>query len=152
MKKLKTISFIAGLVLLSTLMACGGAIVGVKKQRQAELNMNFYQRWVNAYEEQGGNSTLNIFRPGDSQAYSQGGFRMEYEFNPNGECAYKDKNSGNMWQCVYTKIGKKVYLYNQQGQLLRHLIFTLVEEPSQDKMRLTYGIKGPAKKEEKAKK
>jgi len=149
---LKTIRFIVGLVLLSTLTACGGATVGVKEEKRAELNMNFYQRWVNAYEEQGGNPTLNIFRPADSQAFSQGGFRMEYEFKTSGECAYKDKNSGNMWHCVYTKIGKKVYLYNQQGQLLSHLIFTLVEEPSQDKMRLTYGIKAPVKKEEKTKK
>ncbi len=138
-----------GAVLLLTLTACGG--VGVKEEKRAELNTNFYQRWVNAYEEQGGNPTLNIFRPADSQDFSQGGFRMEYDFNTSGECAYKDKNTGNMWPCVYTKIGKKVYLYNQQGRLLKHLIFTLIEEPSQDKMRLTYGIKAPVKKEEKTK-
>jgi len=145
-------SLVIGGVLLSTLTACGGVGVGVKEEKQAQLNTNFYQRWVNAYEEQGGNPAFNVFRPADSQDFSQGGFRMEYDFRTNGECSYKDKNSGSMWRCVFTKIGKKVYLYNQQGQLLSHLIFTLVEEPSQDRMRLTYGIKKPVKKEATAKK
>lgn len=120
--------------------------------KRAPINTNFYQNWVHSYEEQNGNPTLNIFRPAGSQEFSPGGFRMEYAFNTNGECSYKDKNSSNMFNCVFTKIGKKVYLYDIQGKLLSHMIFTLVEEPSANQMSFTYGIKAPVKKEEPKKK
>lgn len=152
MKTIKTIIGVAVLLSLSGCVATNNAAVGngsAKSQNRAPLNTNFYQHWVNAYEEQGGNSTLNIFRPVGSKDFSQGGFRMEFDFKPDGTCAYKDANSGNMWRCVYTKIGKKVYLYNHQGALLSDLIFTLVEEPRQDQMRLTYGILSAIKKEKK---
>jgi hypothetical protein len=151
---MKTIKYIMGAAVLLTLSACvatNNAAVGkgssAKSQNRAPLNTNFYQHWVNAYEEQGGNATLNIFRPVGSQDFSHGGFRMELDFKPDGTCRYKDANSGNMWRCVYTKIGKKVYMYNHQGGLLGDLIFTLVEEPRADKMRLTYGILSAIKKE-----
>jgi len=160
MKKISTIIGLSTVLILSGCIASqrqvekntqvtkGGAPIatGVVKP----LNTAFHQHWINAYEEQGGNATLNIFGPAGSQDFSQGGFRMELDFKPDGTCRYKDANSGNMWRCVYTKIGKKVYMYNHQGALLGDLIFTLVEEPRQNMMRLTYGILSPIKKEKPA--
>jgi len=150
---------IIGMIMLLALTGCvatNNAAVGkganAKSQKRAQLNTNFYQHWVNSYEEQGGNPSLNIFRPAGSRDFSSGGFRMELDFKPDGTCRYKDANTGNMWRCVYTKIGKKVYMYNQQGGLLGDLIFTLVEEPRQDMMRLTYGIISAIKKEKPANK
>jgi len=145
--------FLAGVTLLFSLTSCTetGGEGEAGQANRATVNTNFYQRWVHSYEEQNGNPTPNIFRPAGSVESSEGGFRMEYAFDMNGECIYKDKNSASMKNCVFTKIGKKVYLYDAQGKLLSHLIFTLVEEPSVDRMRFTYGIKAPVKKE-KAKK
>ena len=155
MKTIKVSLWMTILLMLSGCVATNNAAIGeagtgAKPQNRAQLNSNFYQHWVNAYEEQGGNTRLNIFRPAGSQDFSQGGFRMELDFKPDGTCRYKDVNSGNMWRCVYTKIGKKVYMYNHQGGLLGDLIFTLVEEPRQDMMRLTYGILSAIKKEKPA--
>ncbi len=161
---MKAIISITGLTILMMLSGCMASQRQVEKNAQAvkgggiakvdgvvkPLNTAFHQHWINAYEEQGGNTTLNIFRPVDSKDFSQGGFRMEFDFKPDGSCSYKDANSGNMWRCVYTKIGKKVYLYNNQGAILSDLIFTLVEEPRQDMMRLSYGILSPIKKEKSA--
>lgn len=156
---MKIANWIAGLTALLILSGCvatsqkgtQGTKNGIPAAKGAvkPLNTAFHQHWINSYEEQGGNATLNIFRPAGSKDFSQGGFRMEFDFKPDGTCAYKDVNSGNMWRCVYTKIGKKVYLYNHQGVLLSDLIFTLVEEPRQDQMRLTYGILSGIKKEQK---
>ena len=159
---MKTINWVVGLSITLVLSGCIASQRQVEKNTQVTkggvpiakgavkpLDTAFHQHWINSYEEQGGNTTLNIFRPADSKDFSQGGFRMAFDFKPDGTCAYKDVNSGNMWQCVYTKIGKKVYLYNNQGAILSDLIFTLVEEPRQDQMRLTYGIISAIKKEKK---
>lgn len=146
---MKIQSFVVGVTLLFLLTSCtemdGEGVI--EQTKRATVNTNFYQRWVHSYEEQNGNPTPNIFRPAGSIESSDGGFRMEYAFDTNGECIYKDKSTASMRNCVYTKIGKKVYLYDAQGKLLNHLIFTLVEEPTAEKMRFTYGVKAPVKKE-----
>ena len=133
------------LVLLSIfLSACAGKegseSVGGSK---AVDNMNFYQHWVHSYEEQNGDKTLNIFRPKGSREFPASRFRMEFAFDSSGQCNYKflsPTDRHEMRNCVYTKIGNKVYLYNDAGKLLSHLSFTLKKPTTADLMQMSYGI------------
>lgn len=109
---------------------------------------HFYQHWVNAYEEQ--TAGKMVFRPKGSQEFPVSRFRMEYVFNNDGSCQYKylspvDKHE--MKSCVYTKVGNKVYVYNDSGRVVPELSFTLSASPSKDVMQFTKGIEAsvPAK-------
>lgn len=110
---------------------------------RAKDNMNFYQHWIHSYEEQNGNKKINIFRPASSQEFPPSHFRMEFSFNQSGQCHYKflsPTDQHEMRKCVYTKIEKKIYIYNDAGKLLPHLSFTLIEKAKSNIMRMSYGI------------
>lgn len=107
---------------------------------------HFYQHWVNAYEEQ--TAGKMVFRPKGSKEFPASRFRMEYVFNNDGSCQYKylspiDKHE--MKSCVYTKVGNKVYVYNDSGRVVPDLSFTLSDNPTQDVMIFTKGIEDPIK-------
>ncbi len=143
-----------GLVALMFLTACGG--VAVKEEAKKEvINTNFYQHWVHSYEEQNGDKKINIFRPKGSRDFPAARFRMEFAFDTSGQCVYKflsPTDRHELRNCVYTKIGNKVYLYNEDGKLLSHLGFTLSSTTTADMMKMSYGIAKPVAKENKAKK
>lgn len=107
---------------------------------------HFYQHWVNAYEEQ--TAGKMIFRPKGSQEFPASRFRMEYVFKNDGSCQYKylspiDKHE--MKSCVYTKVGNKVYVYNDSGRVVPDLSFTLSAPASKDVMLFTKGVAAPVK-------
>lgn len=111
-------------------------------------NTNFYAHWVHSFEEQNGQKTPNIFRVKDSRQFPPSRFRMEFGFDPNGQCNYKylsPVDAHEMRDCVYTKIGNKVYIYDQAGALLKHISFTLQSPASKDRMVMTYGVAEPVK-------
>ena len=135
------------------LSACAGIDGGDSGGSKATDNTNFYQRWVHSYEEQNGAKTPNIFRPAGSRQFPPSRFRMEFGFDPNGQCNYKylsPTDRHEMRSCIYTKIGKKVYIYDDAGKLLPQISFTLLEPASSNQMRMSYGVKKtqikPAKK------
>jgi len=140
---------IISLMVLLGLAGCAGMAGNESGASKAVDNMNFYQHWVHAYEEQGGNKTPNIFRPAGSQPFPPSRFRMEFSFDPNGQCTYKELSPDDrhaMRRCVYTKIGNKVYIYDDAGLLLKHLSFTLVEPPSKNRLLMTYGVQAASAK------
>ncbi|KAG1652853.1 Formamidopyrimidine-DNA glycosylase [Nymphon striatum] len=111
-------------------------------------NNNFYSHWVHSYEEQNGQKTPNIFRPKGSREFPASRFRMEFGFDPSGQCNYKflsPVDAHEMRDCVYTKIGNKVYIYDLAGTLLKHISFTLQSPASKDKMVMSYGVAAPIK-------
>ena len=136
---------------LSLLAGCAG--VGLPDGGGKEVNnTNFYQHWVHSYEEQGEKKTPNIFRPKGSKEFPVSRFRMELGFDPSGQCNYKflsPNDAHEMRNCVFTKIGNKVYIYDKDGKLLKHLSFTLVKPAIKDEMQMSYGIQAPVKKEAK---
>ena len=134
---------------LSLLSGCAGVGLPDGGGKEAS-NTNFYQHWVHSYEEQGGQKTPNIFRPKGSKEFPASRFRMELAFDPSGQCNYKflsPTDRHEMRDCIFTKIGNKVYLYDNDGKLLKHLSFTLTKPSSKDEMVMSYGIQAPAKKE-----
>ena len=137
-------TFVIGL-----LAGCAG--VGSSTEAGNEVSSTaFYKHWVHSYEEQGDKRTPNIFRPQGSREFPASRFRMEFGFDPSGQCNYKflsPTDAHEMRNCVFTKIGNKVYLYDEQGKLLKHLLFTLEKPITGDEMRMSYGIKVPVKKE-----
>jgi len=144
---MKKVIVIAGLFLLA---GCAG--VGLPKEVKEADNKSFYQHWIHSFEEQGGQKTPNIFRPKGSREFPASRFRMELAFDPSGQCNYKflsPTDRHEMRDCVFTKIGNKVYLYDEQGKLLKHISFTLEKPSSKDEMRMIYGVQAPVKKEEK---
>lgn len=131
------------------LSACVGIKDGASAGSKAKSNTNFYQHWVHSYEEQGGAKTPLIFRPAGSRQFPASRFRMEFGFDPNGQCNYKylsPSDRHEMRPCIYTKIGKKIYIYDDAGALLPHLSFTLLEPAGQDLMRMTYGVQSASAK------
>ena len=145
MKKISTL-----LLLTLFLSACAGKgdskPVGGSK---AIDNMNFYQHWMHSYEEQNGDKKHNIFRPKGSRDFPSSRFRMELAFDPSGQCNYmflSPTDRHEMRNCVYTKIGKKVYIYNDAGKLVSHLSFTLQKAAEKDLMRMSYGVQSVAQK------
>lgn len=143
---MKILAF-TGLLALLLLTGCAGSGIGESGGGSAPLNMNFYQHWVHSFEEQNGQKIPNIFRPKGSREFPPSRFRMEFAFDKSGQCNYKylsPVDAHEMRDCVYTKIGNKVYLYDQAGQLLSHLSFTLLEPAQKDQMRMTYGVQQPS--------
>ncbi len=145
------------IILLSPVFLSGCAIAGLDSQvtgSKPRDNASFYQHWVHSYEEQHGAKTPNIFRPAGSRQFPASRFRMEFAFEPNGQCNYKylsPSDRHEMRSCVYTKIDNKVYIYDDAGKLLPQLSFTLLEPTSSELMRMTYGIAAPVKKDRKKK-
>jgi len=133
------------LVLLSIFLpACAGkeASGSAGGSKMAD-NMNFYQDWVHSYEEQNGDKVLNIFRPKGSREFPASRFRMEFAFDASGQCNYKflsPTDRHEMRNCVYTKIGNTIYIYNDAGKLLPHLSFTLKRPTTADVMQMSYGV------------
>lgn len=114
---------------------------------QRKDNAQFYQHWVNSFEEQTG--VVQVFRPAGSREFPTSRFRMEYVFNADGSCQYKalsPMDAHSMKHCVFTKVGNKVYVYDDAGVLIQDLSFTLVSPPEKDMMRLTKGVKKPVDK------
>ncbi len=145
MKKL--IIALSAALTISLLAGCAG-VGAADGDAKAVTNTNFYQHWVHSYEEQNGKKTPNIFRPKGSREFPVSRFRMEFGFDPSGQCNYKflsPTDRHEMRNCVFTKIGNKVYLYDEKGTLLKHLLFTL-DSVDKDEMRMSYGIAAPVKK------
>lgn len=151
MKKIIGLFIIVLVVLIS---GCGGAEVKTEDAASARpTDKSFYQHWVHAYEEQNGQRTPNIFRPKGSQEFASSRFRMEFAFDPNGQCNYmflSPNDAHQLLDCVYTKIGNKVYLYDSGGTSLSHLAFT-IESVNAAEMRLS-PLPAPAPKDSTKKK
>jgi len=131
------------------LASCAGVGIsdGGSAPRDAE-NTSFYQHWIHSYEDQNGQKIPNIFRPAGSRQFPPSKFRMEFAFDKSGECNYKflsPVDRHEMRNCVFTKIGNQVYLYDMQGKSLSHLFFT-INSANKDIMKMSYGVKKPAKK------
>jgi len=129
---------------LSTLLlsACAGLSEGDDTPKTEAPH--FYQHWVNAYEEQ--TAEQMVFRPKDSKDFLPSRFRMEYVFNNDGSCQYKylsPTDAHTMKNCVYTKVGNKVYVYDDSGRVVPELSFTLSSPPTKDVMFFTKGIQKP---------
>jgi len=142
------------LLLTLFISACTGLGEGGSTGGKASDNKNFYQHWVHSYEEQNGAKTPNIFRPAGSRQFPSSRFRMEFGFDPNGQCNYKylsPTDAHEMRNCIYTKIGKQVYIYDDSGKLLPQISFVLLEPASNNQMRIRYGIQQPKKKQVKKK-
>ena len=140
---------------LTVLAGCAGVSVDESGAEAKDMNTNFYHHWVHSYEEQGDKKAPNIFRLKGSREFPASRFRMEFAFDPSGQCNYKflsPTDAHEMRDCIFTKIGNKVYLYDEQGKLLKHLIFTLESPVTSDELRMSYGIKAPVKKEKSKKK
>ena len=122
----------------------GCAEIGVKDEpAQRADNVDFYQHWVNSYEEQTDGSL--VFRPSGSREFPASRFRMEYVFNKNGSCRYKllmPNDAHRMDSCVFTKVGNKVYLYDNSGALRPNLSFT-ISSVSKEILQATSGVKKP---------
>ena len=139
------------------LTACAGSGDGTSSGSAGGIgsiptNTNFYNHWVHSFEEQNGQKIPNIFRVKGSKEFPPSRFRMEFGFDPSGQCNYKylsPVDAHQMRDCVYTKIGNKVYIYDQAGTLLKHISFTLQSPAGKDKMLMTYGVAEPVKKDEK---
>ncbi len=133
-------------LLIILLSACGG-VEGVKPATKT-TNANFYKHWIHSFEEQNGDKVNHIFRPKGSKEFPTARFRMEFAFDQNGQCIYKflsPTDRHELRDCVYTKIGNKVYLYDKDGKSLSFLAFTLAEPAGADSLRMSYGVKAPAK-------
>jgi len=144
MKNINSVFIALGLSLLA---GCAG--VGLPGGGKETSNKDFYQHWVHSYEEQGGQKTPNIFRLKGSKEFPASRFRMEFGFDPSGECNYKflsPTDAHEMRNCIFTKIGNKVYIYDSDGKLLKHLSFTLVKPASKDGMIISYGVQAPISK------
>jgi len=140
---------------LTALVGCAGVGVDENGVEAKDINTNFYHHWVHSYEEQGDKKAPNIFRLKGSREFPASRFRMEFAFDPSGQCNYKylsPTDAHEMRNCVFTKIGNKVYLYDEQGKLLKHLLFTLETPATSDELRMSYGIKTPVTKENTKKK
>ncbi len=154
----KTVRKIVIVLGVLTLTACAGSgdgtLAGSGVSGSIPSNSNFYTHWIHSFEEQNGQKTPNIFRTKGSKTFPPSRFRMEFGFDPNGQCNYKylsPVDAHEMRDCVYTKIGNKVYIYDQAGTLLQHISFTLQEPAGKDTMRMTYGVAEPAKASAEAK-
>lgn len=131
------------ILLLSVFLSACVETKGTGGSSKATDNTNFYQHWVHSYEEQNGAKSPNIFRPAGSRQFPASRFRMEFGFDPNGQCNYKylsPSDHHEMRNCIYTKIGKKVYIYDDAGKLLPQISFTLLEPAGSNRMRMSYGV------------
>ena len=149
-----TVNKITILLVTLILSACAGSGDGTSGGAggvgSIPVNASFYNHWVHSFEEQNGQKIPNIFRVKGSREFPPSRFRMEFAFDPSGQCNYKylsPVDAHEMRNCVYTKIGNKVYIYDQAGILLKHISFTLQSPASQNKMLMAYGVAAPVKKE-----
>ena len=148
MSKKRVINTLLLLSLMALLSACSDIDLGSEPKQRAD-NTNFYQHWVNSYEEQTAGNL--VFRPAGSREFPASRFRMEYVFNADGSCQYKylsPTDNHRMENCVYTKVGNKVYIYDNAGALRSDLSFTL-NTATKDVMRATQGIQKPVVTEKK---
>ena len=139
---------IIGLTLAVLISGCGGAGLNSEGASSKTTDTSFYQHWVHSYEEQNGQKIPNIFRPKGSREFAPSRFRMQFAFDPSGQCNYmflSPTDAHEIRDCVYTKIGNTVYLYDKGGASLSHLAFT-IQSVNKDEMRMTYGIAKPVKK------
>ena len=141
---------IIGLIVTVFISGCAGTELKTDDSALPEITINqtdssFYQHWVHSYEEQNGQSTANIFRPANSKAFAPSRFRMELAFDKSGQCNYmffSPTGAHQMLDCVYTKIGKQVYLYDKRGASLAHLGFT-IQTINSGEMRLVHDLEKP---------
>ena len=129
------------------LTACAG--VSSSNESNEANNSQFYQHWIHSYEEQDGKKIPNIVRPKGSKEFPASRFRMEFAFDPSGQCNYKflsPTDRHELRNCIFTKIGNKVYLYDEEGKLLKHLLFTLEKPASANELKMSYGITAPVTK------
>ncbi|MEH6457239.1 MAG: hypothetical protein V7749_13000 [Cocleimonas sp.] len=141
---------IIGLIIAALISGCSGAGLNSEdaSSKSKTVDTSFYQHWVHSYEEQNGQKIPNIFRPKGSREFGPSRFRMEFAFDQNGQCNYKFLSSVDAHQirnCVYTKIGNTVYLYDNGGASLSHLAFT-IESVNNGEMRMAYGVATPVLK------
>ena len=148
---------IIGLVISLLIAGCGGAGLnsegGTSTPKQKPLDTSFYQEWVHSYEEQNGEKTPNIFRPKSSREFPPSRFRMQFAFDQYGQCTYmylSPTDAHELRNCVYTKIGNSVYLYDSAGGSLNHLAFT-IQSVNASEMKMSYGVAAPVVKDSKKK-
>ena len=138
---------IIGLIIINLILGCSATETGSDEVAVVKpTDLSFYQHWVHAYEAQNGQKTPNIFRPKGSQEFAPSRFRMELAFDQNGQCIYMHldpADAHHMRDCVYTKIGNTVYLYDSNGSSLSHLAFT-IQSVNAGEMKLNYGVATPA--------
>jgi len=142
---------IIGLVISVFITGCGGAGLNSEgaSSKPKAIDTSFYQHWVHSYEEQNGKKTPNIFRLKGSRGFAPSRFRMQFAFDQSGQCNYmflSPTDAHEMRDCVYTKIGNTVYLYDNGGASLSHLAFT-IESVNKDEMRMAYGVAAPVVKD-----
>ena len=142
---------ILSLALTLILSGCGGA--GLKTDATASkpkvVDTSFYQEWVHSYEEQNGQKTPNIFRPKGSREFPPSRFRMQFAFDQYGRCTYmylSSTDAHELRNCVYTKIGNSVYLYDSAGGSLSQLAFT-IQSVNAGEMKMAYGVAAPVVKD-----
>lgn len=142
-----------GLAFTLLITGCGGAGLnsgGVSSAGKSKpIDTSFYQEWVHSYEEQNGQKTPNIFRPKGNREFPLSRFRMKFAFDQLGQCTYKylsPTDAHELRNCVYTKIGNAVYLYDSAGGSLNHLAFT-IQSVNANEMRMTYGVAAPVSKD-----
>ncbi len=129
-------------LLLGMLSACSDFDLGGEPKQRTD-NVNFYQHWVNSYEEQTPGNL--VFRPAGSREFPESRFRMEYLFNTDGSCQYKflsPTDNHRMENCVFTKVGNKVYIYDDAGALRADLSFTF-NTLGKDVMNARKGVEKP---------
>jgi len=138
-----------GLTISLLLMGCGGAGLNseseVSGSKPRPVDTSFFQEWVHSYEEQNGQKTPNIFRPKGSREFPASRFRMQFAFDQYGQCTYmhlSPTDAHELRNCVYTKIGNSVYLYDSAGGSLNHLAFT-IQSVKSDEMTMAYGVAAP---------
>ncbi len=142
-----------GLMLVVFITGCGSTGLNSEGASSKPADTSFYQHWVHSYEEQNGKKVPNIFRPKGSKEFAPSRFRMQLAFDPNGQCNYmflSPVDAHQMRDCVYTKIGNTVYLYDNGGASLTHLAFT-IQSVNKGEMRMSYGVAKPAVKDAKKK-
>ncbi len=142
-KKINRVMVMVWTAMFSTLLtACSEIDFSGEPQQRAD-NHDFYQHWVNSYEEQTGGGL--VFRPAGSREFPESRFRMEYIFNTDGSCQYKSLNPADahrMENCVFTKVGNKIYIYDDAGAVRPDLSFTF-SVATKDVMRAIQGIQKP---------
>ena len=142
---------IIGLSISLLLMGCGGADLNTEEvsSKPKVRDTSFYQEWVHSYEEQNGQKIPNIFRPKGSREFPPSRFRMQFAFDQFGQCTYmhlSPTDAHELRNCVYTKIGNAVYLYDSAGGSLSHLAFT-IQSVDASEMKMSYGVAAPVDKD-----
>jgi len=143
---------IIGLTIALLLTGCGGADLksdgstsSSKPSTPKPVDTSFYQEWVHSYEEQNGQKIPNIFRPKGSREFPPSRFRMQFAFDQSGQCTYmhlSPTDAHALRNCVFTKIGNSVYLYDNAGGSLSQLAFT-IQSVNAGEMRMVYGVAAP---------